>query len=124
MGCGATQLGFIASHKRISAGASVDQEESSGLGDFVVVHRSDEDGPHGGERERTEAGAGRLACDEWGWAVGAWVLPGSKPGCATEREMGQMVVGAAQNKVISLFFFYFLFQFQIRFKFKFQIEFK
>jgi hypothetical protein len=47
---------FMVSRERISGGATTDPEESGELGDSVVVDRSDEDGPHGGERERTEAG--------------------------------------------------------------------
>jgi hypothetical protein len=46
----------MVSRERISGGATTDPEEFGELGDSVVVDRSDEDGPHGGERERTEAG--------------------------------------------------------------------
>jgi hypothetical protein len=31
---------------------------------------TDENDPHGSEHERTKAGAGRLACSDWGWPVG------------------------------------------------------
>jgi hypothetical protein len=54
LGCGTKQWSFVVSHERISGGATTDPEESGGLGDSVVVDRSEEDGPHGGERERTE----------------------------------------------------------------------
>jgi hypothetical protein len=47
---GKKRLGFIASYKRISPGATTDREESGGFGDLVVVEdRADGDDPSGSD---------------------------------------------------------------------------